>query len=75
MSVNNLLSEQWQDLLVSENDLLESAFKVLPASEFITQWGERHAERARALLTSGDMGIMYDQDGYQSRLSVYVGRG
>jgi len=67
--MNNPLSEQWQSLLPSENVLLESALKVLPASEFVTQWGERHSDRADELFASADLTRIYEDGDYQTRLA------
>jgi len=70
MSVNNSFSEQWQQLLVANGDLSESAVSVLTGSDYVTQWGNRNSDRAAELLSSGDIATIYDVDGYQTRLKL-----
>ena len=66
----NSISEQWQTLLTLDNRLLESASQVLMGSDYVTQWGERHSERAVELITSNDLNRIYDNGRYQQRLSI-----
>ena len=67
MVANNQFSTQWQQL-ISNSFLAESAIMVLSGSDYVTQWGERHTERAELLFTSGDISIVYDVDSYSQRL-------
>lgn len=71
MTVDSL-SEQWQTLLAVNSILSESALRVLMGSDYVTQWGDRHAGRAEALISSGDIEIVYDEDNYQQRLAIML---
>lgn len=71
MTVSNSFSEQWQQLLAG-NPLLDAAEQVLSGSDYVTQWGSRHGERAGELLTSADITTLYDADGYQQRLKAVL---
>ena len=62
-------SPQWQPLLSQDRLLSDSASQVLIGSDYVCQWGERYAERAQALIASGDIHISYDEQGYQQRLA------
>ncbi|RKZ84612.1 MAG: bifunctional glutamine synthetase adenylyltransferase/deadenyltransferase, partial [Gammaproteobacteria bacterium] len=64
--------EQWQSLLLSNDKLLESAKLVLLGSDYVSQWGQRNHERAQALITSGDLECVYDEQGFQKRLAVLL---
>ena len=70
MTNSNQISEQWQQNLSVDKSLLKSALQVLSGSEYVSQWGERHAERAESLFVSGDISIVYDADGYSQRLAT-----
>ncbi len=70
MAEQGLFSEKWKFLLSSSDPLLETAPQVLSGSEYLAQWGERHAERAQELILSNDILIIYDAQSYQQRLSV-----
>jgi len=70
MTLMEQCSEQWLSLLSLNEDASNTAHQVLSGSDYVTQWGSRHAERAEALLASGDITTIYDTDGYQQRLNV-----
>ncbi len=63
-----VFSEQWQSLL-DETSLLESAKVVLTCSDYVTHWGQRHTERAQALIDSGDLEKKYSFKDMADRLS------
>jgi len=65
--MSSSISTLWQTLL-ADSQLAESATIVLSGSEYVSQWGERHAERAATLLNSGDIERVYDVEAYQHRL-------
>jgi glutamate-ammonia-ligase adenylyltransferase len=66
------ISQQWQQLLSKDTSLSDTAPQVLMGSDYVFQWGERYAERAQALITSGDIHIIYDDEGYQQRLLLML---
>jgi [glutamine synthetase] adenylyltransferase / [glutamine synthetase]-adenylyl-L-tyrosine phosphorylase len=66
--VNNIVSTSWQTLLV-DNELMDSAPKVLAGSDYVSQWGERHPERAAELIASRDLFCVYDADHYSLNLA------
>lgn len=61
------ISEQWQQLL-AEGELMPSAQSVLAGSDYVTQWGQRYPERAKALIQSGDIQKRYEIETYQQKL-------
>ena len=65
-------SEQWRQLLSSVNELSESSVAVLNGSDYVTQWGNRHSQRAEELLASGDISTLYGSEGYQHRLKTML---
>ena len=65
-------SQQWQQLLSQDTSLSDSARQVLMGSEYVSQWGERYADRAQGLIASGDIHISYDEQGYQPRLALML---
>src|SRR5690554_2678723 len=64
------LSEQWQSILGDKQTLLGSASTVLIASEYVLNQGERQPQRLRELVESGDLEVVYAEDGYQQRLQI-----
>lgn len=72
MTINNSFSEQWHTLLSSANEFRDSAKQVFAGSEYVVQWGDRHADRAEALIASNDINSVYDADDYSQRLSVML---
>jgi len=62
-------SQQWQDLLSSDEVLSDSAGLVLMGSQYVGQWGIRSEDRAQALIESGDIHETYDAEAYQQRLT------
>ncbi|MFW5427501.1 MAG: bifunctional [glutamate--ammonia ligase]-adenylyl-L-tyrosine phosphorylase/[glutamate--ammonia-ligase] adenylyltransferase, partial [Methylophagaceae bacterium] len=70
MVEQDLFSEKWQALIPSSDTLFETVKQVLSGSEYLSQWGERHTERAQELILSNDIQIIYDDQSYQQRLSV-----
>lgn len=71
MTVNKQISEQWQQLVASQ-DIADTVEQVVVGSDYVRLWGERHADRAEALLTSGDIVFVYDADGYSQRLALML---
>lgn len=65
-------SQQWHQLLSQDTSLSGSAPQVLMGSEYVCQWGERYADRAQALIASGDIHISYGEQGYQQRLALML---
>ena len=66
--MSNLGSTLWQQLLV-DNELMDSARQVLAGSDYVTQWGERHPERAAELIASRDLFCVYDAENYSLSLA------
>ena len=62
-------SEKWQQLLLAADSLSDSFVMVLGGSEYVCQWGERHSDRARELLSSGDIERSYEKDSFSSSLA------
>lgn len=62
------LTEQWQSILQNKGNLLDSATSVLAASEYVLNQGERQPHRITELFESGDIELVYAEDGYQKRL-------
>lgn len=54
-------SEQWQFILQQLPELASSAERVLPASDYVTQWGQRNPEAALQWLKQADMQSVYPQ--------------
>jgi len=69
--VNYQISTSWQKLLV-DDELIDSASKVLAGSDYVTQWGERHSDRAAKLIASGDLSRVYDREYYSLNLAVLL---
>jgi len=65
-------SQQWQQLLSKDASLSVSAPQVLMGSDYVSQWGERYADRAQTLIDSGDLHINYDDQGHEQRLAVML---
>jgi len=66
----NQISQQWQQLLLADKRLSDTASHVLIGSQYAKQWGERYEDRAKALISSGDIHIDYDESAYQQRLTT-----
>jgi len=66
--VSYQVSTSWQQLLAS-NELIDSAQQVLAGSDYVTQWGERHPERAAELIASRDFFRVYDAESYSLNLA------
>jgi len=64
-----MMTEQWQSLVSTYDRLLESANQVLFGSDYVSQWGQRNPDRAEALIASGDLQQVYDEQGFQTRLA------
>lgn len=62
------LSDHWQLLLGDNQALCDSCHAVITASEYVLQQGERHPQRFRELIESGDLQRVYAAADYQRRL-------
>jgi glutamate-ammonia-ligase adenylyltransferase len=69
--VSYQISTSWQQLLAA-NELIDSAQQVLAGSEYVTQWGERHPERAAELIASRDFFRVYNADNYSLNLATLL---
>lgn len=72
MAVNEQSSSQWQQLLAADNPLSATAEQVLLGSAYVAQWAERHADRAKELIDSGDLSKIYDAKSYHQKLAVIL---
>ena len=64
------ISEPWQGLLANNEALASSAQSVLNGSEYVRLWGERHPECTQGLISSGDIERVYDETGFEIRLTA-----
>jgi glutamate-ammonia-ligase adenylyltransferase len=62
------ISEQWQSILSSTAHAL-GAEKVLAASDFVTQWGQRQPETAKLFVESGVLETIYTDDEMATQLA------
>lgn len=65
----DLIFEQWQALLANDKVLLDSAEFVLNGSNYAMHWPECNPQQAEALISSGDIHSIYDDDGFETRLA------
>jgi len=61
-------SEQWQSLL-GQTSLHESAKTVLCCSDYVMHFGQRHPQRVKALIASGDLEKAYSSTDLSERLT------
>lgn len=71
MTISNSFSEPWQQVL-ADSSLLDTAQQVLSGSDYVMQWGNRNPDRAKQLVTSGDIHSLYEAEGYRQRLKVVL---
>ena len=64
-----MFSDKWMTLLSGRSHLSDSAMRVVSGSDYVAQWGERHTERAKELLFSGDLECVYDETRFASHLA------